>query len=99
MHPHDYDVMAKPVGNLYFAGEHTIGTHPATVHGAYMSGLRAASEVFDAMLGPIDIPSPLVLSKNSAVLKRKSPVEVYDPERARRDAHEAAVWDYIISTI
>ncbi|CRJ85689.1 hypothetical protein BN1708_009167 [Verticillium longisporum] len=53
----------------------------------------------DAMLGPIDIPSPLVLSKNSAVLKRKSPVEVYDPERARRDAHEAAVWDYIISTI
>ena len=38
----DYEHMARSVGNLYFAGEHTIGTHPATVHGAYLSGLRAA---------------------------------------------------------
>ena len=56
----DYDAMAKPVGNLHFAGEATCGTHPATVHGAYISGLRAASEVIDALLGPIVIPNPLV---------------------------------------
>lgn len=56
----DYEAMARPVGNLHFAGEATCGTHPATVHGAYISGLRAAAEVIDALLGPIDIPKPLV---------------------------------------
>lgn len=58
--PGDYEVMARPVGNLHFAGEATCGTHPATVHGAYISGLRAASEVVEELLGPIEVPSPLV---------------------------------------
>ncbi|KAL4759145.1 putative lysine-specific histone demethylase Aof2 [Aspergillus foveolatus] len=61
--PGDYDLMAKSVGNLYFAGEATCGTHPATVHGAYISGLRAASEIIDTILGPISIPTPLVPEK------------------------------------
>ncbi|KAL6236237.1 hypothetical protein BDW75DRAFT_207403 [Aspergillus navahoensis] len=61
--PGDYDLMAKSVGNLYFAGEATCGTHPATVHGAYISGLRAASEIIDSILGPISIPTPLVPEK------------------------------------
>ena len=56
----DYDVMAKPVGPVHFAGEATCGTHPATVHGAYISGLRAASDVITKVLGPIDVPTPLV---------------------------------------
>lgn len=58
--PGDYDLMAKPVGNLHFAGEATCGTHPATVHGAFLSGLRVASEVVEAMMGPIELPTPLV---------------------------------------
>lgn len=58
--PGDYEVMARPVGNLHFAGEATCGTHPATVHGAYISGLRAASEIIEELMGPIEIPSPLV---------------------------------------
>ncbi len=58
--PGDYDAMAAPCGNLHFAGEATCATHPATVHGAYISGLRAASEVIDELLGPIEIPKPLV---------------------------------------
>ena len=56
----DYDEMAEQLGNLHFAGEATCGTHPATVHGAYISGLRAASEVIYDLLGPIEIPRPLV---------------------------------------
>jgi monoamine oxidase len=59
-HSDDYDSMARSVGNLHFAGEATCGTHPATVHGAYISGLRAASEVIDSLIGPIEIPTPLV---------------------------------------
>ncbi|KAH8602542.1 flavin-containing amine oxidoreductase-domain containing protein [Bisporella sp. PMI_857] len=90
--PDDYEEMAKPVGNLFFAGEHTCATHPATVHGAYISGLRAASEVLDAMIGAIEIPTPLVLPKES---KRKSEaLEVQkDPKQARLDAYEAEIWE------
>lgn len=44
--PDDYDTMAAQVGDvLFFAGEHTHRQHPATVHGAYLSGLRASEEV------------------------------------------------------
>ncbi|KIV95536.1 hypothetical protein PV10_03176 [Exophiala mesophila] len=63
--PGDYDLIAAPISNLYFAGEATIASHPATVHGAYLSGLRAAREVFESMVGEIAIPEKLVLS-NSA---------------------------------
>ncbi|KAI9879947.1 MAG: hypothetical protein M1830_006255 [Pleopsidium flavum] len=61
--PDDYDAMARPVGNLHFAGEATCGTHPATVHGAYLSGLRAASDVIESLLGPIQVRSPLMPPK------------------------------------
>lgn len=58
--PQDYDIMARSIGNLHFAGEATCGTHPATVHGAFLSGLRVAADVMDAMAGPINLPTPLV---------------------------------------
>ncbi|OAP63916.1 hypothetical protein AYL99_03143 [Fonsecaea erecta] len=58
--PGDYDLIAAPIQNLFFAGEATIATHPATVHGAYLSGLRAAHEVFESIVGPIAIPPTLV---------------------------------------
>lgn len=64
--PDDYDLMAKSIGNLHFAGEATCGTHPATVHGAYLSGLRAASEVLESVIGPIDMPTPLVPPKSKS---------------------------------
>lgn len=93
----DYEAMAAPVGNLYFAGEHTTGTHPATVHGAYLSGLRAASEVAEAILGPIEIPTPLILPKgSSASNKRKAPI---DPVAAAQEAYEIATWDHIVEQI
>ncbi|KAF5526917.1 Lysine-specific histone demethylase 1A [Colletotrichum aenigma] len=99
MQPGDYDAMARPIGNLFFAGEHTIGTHPATVHGAYLSGLRAASEALESMLGPIDVPTPLVLSKESISNKRKETERPKDPEEAHREAYELATWEYIRSQI
>ncbi|KAJ5949557.1 hypothetical protein N7454_001141 [Penicillium verhagenii] len=59
----DYDLMARPVGSLHFAGEATSRNHPATVHGAYLSGLRAAEEVIASVVGPIEISTPLVPDK------------------------------------
>ena len=39
----DYDSIAEPTGgNLFFAGEHTCRSYPASMHGAFLSGLRAA---------------------------------------------------------
>ncbi|KAG6206340.1 hypothetical protein E4U50_004283 [Claviceps purpurea] len=98
MLPEDYDLMAQPIGNLSFAGEHTTGTHPATVHGAYLSGLRAASEVLEGILGPIEVPTPLILPKDSVLLhKRKETAK--NPIQARREAYELEIADHIRDTI
>jgi monoamine oxidase len=44
----DHDTLAEPVnGRLFFAGEATSADYNATVHGAYLSGLRAAGEIAD----------------------------------------------------
>ena len=92
----DYDAMARPIGNLYFAGEHTIGTHPATVHGAYMSGLRAASEILTSMIGGIPIPTPLIRpAKGVQSAKRKAPEKPLDP----KEVYECDIEEYIVSQI
>jgi monoamine oxidase len=36
------DELSKPHGRVFFAGEHTSSSYPGTVHGAYLSGARAA---------------------------------------------------------
>lgn len=42
----DYEALAESVDDvLYFAGEATSRQHPSTVHGAYLSGVRAAEEM------------------------------------------------------
>jgi monoamine oxidase len=42
----DHDTLAEPVnGRLFFAGEATSNGYNASVHGAYLSGLRAAEEI------------------------------------------------------
>ena len=43
----DYDILAAPVNNrIFFAGEATSRCHPATVAGAYGSGLREAARLY-----------------------------------------------------
>jgi monoamine oxidase len=44
--PSDFETLAQPLNDrLFFAGEHTHESYRGTVHGAYLSGLRAAKEV------------------------------------------------------
>jgi monoamine oxidase len=40
-----FDELAAPHGRVHFAGEHTSRDHFGTVHGAHLSGLRAATEI------------------------------------------------------
>lgn len=52
----DYDTMARAVaGRVFFAGEATTRRYPATMHGAFASGLRAVRTVHAGTL-----PSHLV---------------------------------------
>ena len=39
--------LAQPLGRLHFAGEATNDRFPATVHGALLSGRRAATEIVE----------------------------------------------------
>ena len=43
--PSDWDAFRAVNNRLTFAGEHTIWKYHSTVHGAYLSGVRAAKEV------------------------------------------------------
>lgn len=108
----DYDVMARSHGPIHFAGEATCGTHPATVHGAYLSGLRAAAEVAEAMVGPIQIPDVLIEEKKTIKLEQPSTPTMTDhkrsadqgaapgPSRAQRDEdYEAAIIGAILQEI
>ena len=59
----DYDRLAAPVesngkSKIYFAGEHTNRHYPASVHGAYLSGLREAGRIADNYC-----PTPYKLNK------------------------------------
>ncbi|CEM25339.1 unnamed protein product [Vitrella brassicaformis CCMP3155] len=49
----DYDLLSMPVGRCLFAGEHTCKHYPATVHGAYHSGVREAQRIIDAIAGGV----------------------------------------------
>lgn len=46
----DFTKLGQPVaGTLYFAGEHTQANYRATVHGAYLSGQRAAKQLLASL--------------------------------------------------
>ena len=48
----DYRTLARSIDNqIFFAGEATHARYPGTVHGAYLSGERAAKEIMQSMTG------------------------------------------------
>jgi len=60
---------AAGLPRMFFAGEHTIRNYPATVHGAFLSGLREAGRVADQFLG-----APYALAQSSAALATSVPL-------------------------
>jgi monoamine oxidase len=48
--PDDFDRFAAPIGPVHFAGEHTSFDYHGNVHGAYLSGLRAAAAILSERL-------------------------------------------------
>ena len=75
----DYDLLARPVaGKLFFAGEGTHRGHYGTVHGAFLSGVRAARQI-QALVGKRKGPArPRALEARAhithrAILSREEP--------------------------
>ena len=81
----DYDTMAEPLWNerLLWAGEATCREHPATVAGAFISGLREAGRVacrlhreaappaavpVASSAPPPSVPPPAVVAGSSSAL-------------------------------
>lgn len=52
----DLKELARAEGKLHFAGEHTNTQYVGSVHGAYISGMRAATEVLTAVGKPAPTP-------------------------------------------
>lgn len=62
----DHDLLGRPVlRSLMFAGEATSRKFPGTVHGAYLSGLRASKEVINSLIGKIEVPDKLILDEDA----------------------------------
>jgi monoamine oxidase len=57
--PDDHDLLGTPSGRVQLAGEATWGDDPATVHGALLSGLRAASRLLGTDVPASTLPDPL----------------------------------------
>ncbi|KAG0223811.1 hypothetical protein BGW42_005524 [Actinomortierella wolfii] len=80
---HDYDLLARPIKNqLYFAGEATSRHYPATAHGAYLSGLKVASDILSSLIGPLTVEgSVAAASRAKAEAKRPSSVKAGEGDR------------------
>jgi len=57
--PEDHDLLGTPSGRVQLAGEATWSDDPATVHGALLSGLRAANRILDTEVGVEDLVRPV----------------------------------------
>lgn len=57
----DYDILAESVGDgrVFFAGEATSKQYPATMHGAFMSGMREAAKMLKAARRRSQIPAEI----------------------------------------
>ncbi|KAL3091816.1 hypothetical protein niasHS_004532 [Heterodera schachtii] len=79
----DYDTLASPVHpnddvsstvpRVFFAGEHTNRQYPASVHGAFLSGLREAARIADTFIGPLSSSVEMTRAVPIAALSLNDP--------------------------
>ncbi|CAL5186538.1 unnamed protein product [Lathyrus oleraceus] len=64
----DYDILAESVGNgrVFFAGEATSKQYPATMHGAFLSGMREAANILRVAKRNNNSSMPFDTAKNIA---------------------------------
>lgn len=61
--PDDHDLLGSRCGRVQLAGEATWGDDPATVHGALLSGLRAAGRLLGHEVEPLSLAEPIPTSR------------------------------------
>ncbi len=86
-------VLAQPVGStLYFAGEATHNTAPATVPGAVQSGERAGNEVDTSLGGPPAAGTPTA-NFSASVTNGSAPLDVSFTDLSNQGPTEW-LWDF-----
>jgi len=78
----NYEALAKPVDNLFFAGEATHRHHPSTVAGAYMSGIRAALEIGRACTNRVITPVVPIPTNSTSETSKKDVVMSSNPSKS-----------------
>lgn len=70
----DYDTLAQPIhqNRLFFAGEATNRYHPATVAGAYESGLREAARIYHEVEGHVPLTKPVRFRTDEEAPKKRT---------------------------
>ena len=89
--PRDRDALGAPSnGRLFFAGEATDRDFPATVHGALLSGQRAAEEILDGDVASVIVVGAGAAGLAAAAMMAESGIEVRVVEA--RDRIGGRVW-------
>ncbi|MGK0226401.1 MAG: polyamine oxidase, partial [Thermoproteota archaeon] len=89
--PRDREALAAPSnGRLFFAGEATDRDFPATVHGALLSGQRAAEEILDGDIASVVVVGAGAAGLAAAAMMAESGIEVRVVEA--RDRIGGRVW-------
>lgn len=91
----EYDLLAQRVGStLYFAGEACCRDYPATVPGAYLSGLRAAGQMqshlcgWDSANAGADVLAELSRHRKTQALSKPDSLASALKQQAERELHQ-----------